>query len=245
MPAYTTADIRNIALVGHAGAGKTTRVEQILHAVGAIGRPGSVDDKNTVCDFEPEEKEHKHSLSSALVHFDYEGKRVNLFDTPGYPDFIGAAISAMPAVETVAIVIDASKGVQTMARRLKALADERRLPSMIIINKIDHADLDLEGLVENIREMLGSDCLPINLPSKGGTAIVDVFDNEHGEVDLNTEEDAHNAIVEQVVEFDDKLTEIAESRGQAVEAIRAYVEQEGAAPMLRARILEEKTLEWL
>jgi len=206
MPDYTTADIRTITLVGPAGGGKTTLVDRLLHGAGAIGRPGSIEEKNTVCDYEAEEKEHGHSLSSALVHFTADGKRINLIDTPGYPDFVGQAIASLPAAETAAIVIDAGKGVEPMARRMKKLADERRLASMLIVNKMEHAE-DLELLVENIRETLGSDCLPINLPAEGGKKIVDVFEHESGEADFSSVADAHTAIIDQVVEVDDELME--------------------------------------
>ena len=91
--AYTTSDIRNIALVGGAGSGKTTLVEAILHKAGVIGRTGRVEDGTTVCDYDDIEKEAGHSLDSAIVHFDHAGAHVNLVDTPGSPDFLGKSIS--------------------------------------------------------------------------------------------------------------------------------------------------------
>ncbi len=207
MAGYTTADIRNIALVGHGGGGKTSLTDWLLHAAGAIGRVGTIQDKNTTCDFEPEEKEHAHSLSSALVHFDYEGRRVNMIDTPGYPDFLGQAITALPAVEMAAVVVDAARGVQTVTRRMMRLAEDRNLPRMIIINKIDHTEEDLETLVEVIRETFGAACLPINLPADGGARVVDVFEHEDGSTDFSSVAEAHKAITDQVVEVDDALME--------------------------------------
>ena len=100
MATYSTEDIRNIALVGHASAGKTTLTEALLHAAGAIGSMGSVEKGNTVSDFDPQEKKHQHSLDTAVCHFDHQGVHVNLLDTPGYPDFMGRAISVLPAVDT-------------------------------------------------------------------------------------------------------------------------------------------------
>ena len=97
MPKYTTTDLRNLALLGSAGAGKTTLVEAMLHTAGVIGRAGRVEDKQTVSDFDELEKEHGHSLNSALVHFDHEGAHVNLIDTPGSPDFLGMSISTLPS----------------------------------------------------------------------------------------------------------------------------------------------------
>ena len=206
MAEYTTADIRNIALVGHAGAGKTSLVERLLHDVGVTGRLGTIEDKNTVCDYEDEEKHHGHSLSAAVVHFDHGPKRYNLIDTPGAPDFLGAAIPVLPAVETAFVVIDATRGVQTVTRRMMTICAERRLPRMIIINKIDAATPDqLEELVEHLRETFGNECLPANLPTGGMQGVVNVIDAEDGETDFSSVADAHTAILDQIVEIDDSL----------------------------------------
>ena len=100
MPIRNVEDIRNIVLCGHGLAGKTTLVDKMLIQTGAINRPASVDDGTSVCDFDEEEKHHKHSIESAIAHFEHAGKHFNVLDTPGYPDFIGQTIGAMRAVET-------------------------------------------------------------------------------------------------------------------------------------------------
>ncbi|MHC4994426.1 MAG: GTP-binding protein, partial [Planctomycetota bacterium] len=179
MPTYQTQDIRNIALVGHTGAGKTSLVEALLHHAGAIGSPGSVERGNTLCDFEPEEKEHQHSIASAIVSCDVQGSHINLIDTPGSPDFMGQSISVLPAVETVAVVVNASAGIEMTTRRMMDRARENNLCRMIIVNKIDGEDVDLPGLVERLREAFGTECLPINLPS--GATVADVFDHDSGD----------------------------------------------------------------
>ena len=102
-----TGNIRNVVLIGHAGSGKTSLAEAILHKTGATNRLGSVDDKTSICDYYDEEKEHQHSILSALVHTKHNGKTINIIDTPGYPDFIGPAITTIPAAETAILVISA------------------------------------------------------------------------------------------------------------------------------------------
>jgi len=205
MAKYTTEDIRNIALVGHGGAGKTTLAEALLHKAGAIGEVGAVEKGDTVCDFEDEEKHHQHSLSAAIVHMDFHGRHINLIDTPGYPDFMGHAIGSLPAVETAAVVIDANAGIEMMTRRMLERAAERKLCRFIIINKIDADNVDLPALVEQIQEAFGKECLPINLPTDGGQDVVDVFDEESGKADFSSVADAHTAIVDQIVEVDEEL----------------------------------------
>ena len=217
MPAYTTADIRNIALAGHATSGKTTLVEAILHRLKLIPRAGTVEDGQTVCDFEPEEKHHKHSLNSALVNFDHEGRHINLIDTPGYPDFIGQYLSVVPAVETVAIVIGADRGIQTNTRRVFKAAEERHLPRFIIVNKIDdHADA-LPSLLESIQATFGSECLPVNLPTPDGTDVVDIWEAKAGKSAFGSVAEAHQKIVEQVVEVDDMLMNTYLEQGENLE----------------------------
>src|SRR5262245_35031126 len=112
MPSYTTADIRNVLIAGHGGSGKTTLVDALLFASNTVTRRGSVVDGSSFSDFEKEEKDHKHSIYSSILHVDHLGKRINIVDTPGSPDLIGAAIAGMPAVETVAIVINAQSGIE-------------------------------------------------------------------------------------------------------------------------------------
>lgn len=202
---YTTADIRNIALTGHGFAGKTTLAERLLFATKAKGRMGTIEDGQTTCDFEAEAKHHKHSLSSAVIHVDHEGRHLNIIDTPGFPDFFGQAVSALPAVETCAVVIDAHAGIQTNTRRMMKTALERKLPRFIIINKIDHENIDLPGLLRSIRETFGSECTPINLPSKGGTDVVDLLESHEGAVDFSSVAEARTALMDQIVEVDEKL----------------------------------------
>ncbi len=215
MSDYNAEDVRNIALVGHAGAGKTTLVEALLAATGVIPAPGSIIKGTTVCDFDPMEKEQLHSLDSAITSFSAHGKHVNLIDTPGYPDFLGRAISVLPAVETAAIVINAQAGIESMTMRMTKAADNRHLCRMIIVNQIDSTEADLAQLTEQIREVFGPECLPINLPADGGKRVIDCFFQPSGDVaDFSSVEEAHGRIIDQVVEVDEDLMELYLEQGQ-------------------------------
>ena len=204
MPSYTTKDIRNVAIVGSPSSGKTTLVETMLHEAGLIGRIGRVEDGNTVCDFEELEHEFTQSLSSAVVHLDHEGAHINLIDAPGAPDFLGGAMSVFPAVECALIVIDAATGIDPTVRRLVRLAQDRNLPHLIVVNKIDgHGNLD--ELLASLQETFGSECKAINLPADGGKAVIDCFQQTSGSSDLGDVADFHTAIIDQVVEVDEDL----------------------------------------
>ena len=218
MAGYTTQDVRNIALVGHAGAGKTTLVEAILERVGAIKTAGTVERGNTVSDHDPLEKAHQHSLNSTVLGFDYQGKHLNLIDTPGYPDFIGRALSVLAAVETAAIIVNAQAGVQMVTQRMMAWARARELDRLIVINQIDADNVDLFGCLEQIRRVFGDECLPINLPADNGRSVVDCFFEPAGKAtDFSSVAEAHTRLIDQVVEVDDALMELYLEQGQSLD----------------------------
>ncbi|HSV54159.1 MAG TPA: elongation factor G [Burkholderiaceae bacterium] len=201
------AAIRTLALVGAATSGKTCLVEALLHRAGAIGAPGSLERGTMVSDFDALERRAQHSLSSALVHLQHLDTRVHIIDTPGAPDFLGQSLPALEAVETAAVVINASNGIELMSTRMMNWAAKRELCRMVIINKIDAQGLDLPGLVARIQAAFGKECLPLNLPAAGGTKVVDCFFNPSGEADFSSVEQAHRALVEQVVEVDPEFVE--------------------------------------
>ena len=157
---YSTQHIRNVALAGHPAAGKTTLFEALLQAGGTIQTAGSVERGTTVSDFDPMEKQRGHSLDIAIASIDHRAAsgdsiHVNLIDTPGYPDFRGPALSALAAVETVAVVVDAANGVEYGARRMMEYAKARNLCRVLVGNRIDHADADPARALEALRAAFG------------------------------------------------------------------------------------------
>jgi len=226
MANHATEQLRTIALVGQGGAGKTTLTEALLVKAGAVPVAGSVERGTTVSDFDPFEKQYLHSLRSALVHFETGGTRVHLIDTPGFPDFIGQAIGALDAVETAAVVINAQAGIEMVAARMMDQAARRKLCRVVIVNKIDGDNVDLEALLTAIQESFGKECLPINLPADGGKRVVDCFFNPSGTADFSSVEAAHRALVDQVVEVDEALMAVYLERGEvAPEELHAPFEQ--------------------
>ncbi|MEY6433184.1 elongation factor G [Thioalkalicoccus limnaeus] len=215
MPDYNAEDVRNIALVGHSGAGKTTLTETLLATAGVIPAPGSIEKGTTVCDFDPLEKELRHSLDTAITSLDADGKHINLIDTPGAPDFLGRAISVLTAVETAALVINAQAGIEPITQRMMKAVDRRNLCRMIIINQIDAPEVDLAGLTDQIRETFGPECLPINLPADKGRRVIDCFFEPSDEqADFSSVAEAHSQIIDQVVEVDEELMELYLEQGQ-------------------------------
>jgi elongation factor G len=214
---YQPEAIRTVALVGHAGCGKTSLIEALLYKGGAVHAVGSVERGTTVCDFDSLERKYRHSLSSAVTHLDYRDTRIYLLDTPGYPDFCGLSMSALAAVETVAIVINARTGIEMSTRRMMAWAQARKLCTVLIVNGIDGEKIDLPRLVDHIQEAFGKTCLPINLPAQGAKTVVDCFFNPLGEADFLSVRSAHDALVDQVIELDAGLMELYLEQGEAIE----------------------------
>ncbi len=208
--------IRNIALAGAAGAGKTLLAESLLLSAGAIRSKGSLERGNTVSDFDPQERALRHSLDPAILTFEHDGTRIHLLDTPGYPDFLGRTLPVLEAVEAVAIVVSAVSGPDTLTQRLMDFARDRGLCRLLLINKIDSREAKCAEVLERLREQFGPECLPINLPS-GGTGVADCFFQPRGgPVDFSTVADAHTHIVDQVVELDERLMALYLEQGEAL-----------------------------
>jgi elongation factor G len=178
MEQYETKDIRNVAFVGHGASGKTSLVEGILFKAGATKRLGCVDEGTSVADFDSEEKERKTTIYSSVLHCNWQGKEINVIDTPGYPDFISGAIGALSAVETAVVVIDATSGIQVNTQKMWDIASEAGLARVVVITKMDGENIDYPALLDSVQNAFGEECLPLMLPVGHGSCfkgVVDIF----------------------------------------------------------------------
>lgn len=201
------ADIRNVVLLGHGGSGKTSLAEAILHKTGATNRLGSVDDKTSICDYYDEEKTHGHSIKSSVVHANFAGKLLNIIDAPGYPDFIGPSIKAIPAAETTVIVVNAAAGIETITRKAFDLATKTHRAKLIVINKMDAENVEWSRLIKDIQECFGTRCRCANLPAADRASVIDCIENDSGDSPVMDVATAHTELIESVIEADDALME--------------------------------------
>ncbi|MBN2561475.1 MAG: elongation factor G [Phycisphaerae bacterium] len=226
MPNYTGNDIRNIALVGHSGSGKTSLCEAFLHVTGATNRLGSVADKTSHLDTDEEEKERECSIESHVLNVSHDGKTLNIIDTPGAPDFIGPAIASLAAVETAVLVVHATAGIQVNTRRMRDQAKNFGLAKVIVVNRIDADNANFEDLLNSLRESFGPEVTPVNLPAGGGKSVVDCVDNADGDADFADVADTHTNIVERVAEADDALmNKYFEEGALSAEEVRANLQR--------------------
>jgi len=205
------ADIRNIAICGHGSAGKTTLVDQILVQSGAVNAKPSVDAGTSICDFDEEEKHHKHSIEATVTHFDHAGKHINLIDTPGYPDLVGQMIGSLRAVETAMIAIDAHAGIKVNTRRAWSEAGKAGCGRILVLTKLDADNIDFAELVDSIKEVFGTSCALLNVPLGLGDSLRGVAST------LDVPKDAEGAVidpqaiseslVESIIEVDEAVME--------------------------------------
>ncbi len=177
---YHESDIRTIALVGHRASGKTTLADALLHTAHAVDRMGNVDDGTSVSDYDDEEHKHHFSIDTSILHFEHEGKFVNMLDAPGYPDFVGAALEALNAVETAVIVVSAVNGIEVNTRRMFNEAGKHGQTRVLVLNKCDADNVHFPELIQNIQETFGKKCVLFNVPDGLGASfkgVVSVLDS--------------------------------------------------------------------
>ncbi len=218
-----TDQIRNVVLVGHNGTGKTSLAEALLFRAGVLNRLGHIEDGNTVCDFDDEEKRRGQSIVSTVVRFEWSGCHVNLIDAPGYADFYGEALAAMRVADLAVFVVDGMAGVQHQDVVLWSQAQRWKLPRLVFINKLDHERAYFDPVLADVRATFGSGIEPVELPIGEESSFHGVADllTEHAfiygsgpveEVELpaeivERERAEHDHLVEDVVEVDDELLE--------------------------------------
>ena len=205
------ADIRNVAFCGHGSAGKTTLVDKILVKSGAVSGQPSVDDGTSICDFDAEEKTHQYTVEASVVHFNHNGKEYNAIDTPGYPDFIGQTIGALRGVDNAAIVINAHSGIEVNTRRVFDEAGKANLGRVIVINKLDDANIDFPGLISSIQELWGTKCALLTIPIGVGSDLKGVVNTLKPVGDssgaLVDPDEIREPLIESIIEVDEEVME--------------------------------------
>src|SRR5213593_1460872 len=159
-----TAKLRNVGVVGHGGVGKTSLVEALLFAAGAVTRLGKVDDGSTTTDFDPDEIKRKISINTAVAYCDWKGHHVNFVDTPGYGDFIADARAGLRVVEAAVVVVDAVAGVQVQTEKIWKFASEYELPRAVVVNRLDRERADFYRTFESLGKRLKGRLVPLQVP---------------------------------------------------------------------------------
>ncbi|MEC9308809.1 MAG: elongation factor G [Chloroflexota bacterium] len=212
MPSIDARDIRNVVLLSHSGAGKTSLSEALLFNSNVITRQGTVEDGNTVSDYEPEEVKRGGSIQTTLIAYVCDESKINFLDTPGYEDFIGEMVSATKVVESAAILVTAQSGVDVGTERAWDLSDANGLPRCIVINKMDRENADFAQTVNTIQSSFGNKCVPFQFPigsEQSFSAVLDVI-SPPGTIpsDLQPEFDGfRDRLVEAIAESDDDLAD--------------------------------------
>jgi len=176
MKAYKTNEIRNIALLGGKGSGKTSMAEAILHGCGTINRRGSVDAGNTVCDYFPVEKEYGYSVFSTLFYAENNGKKINFIDCPGSDDFVGNVVTALNVTEASLMLIDGQYGVEVGTQNQYRIVESNHKPLLMAINKMEAEKSDFDNVLNNLKETFGNKVVPIQFPVSSGPGFKSIVD---------------------------------------------------------------------
>ncbi len=212
MEKYAMESIRNVALFGHGGSGKTSLSEAMLFDAGVTTRMGRVDEGNTVSDFEPDEQKKKISVSTSLLPFEWNNHKVNLLDVPGFPDFIGETIQAMRVADGAIFVISAVSGLEVQAEIVWRMADELKLPRLVFINKMDRENASFQNCLDELTEVFGTRIFPLQLPigeEHDFRGVVDLTKNKAivYSDDKSSEEDPPADMEDQIAEARERLIE--------------------------------------
>jgi len=226
MKVYSGSEIRNVAVVGHNDTGKTTLVTQLLFNAGAITRLGRIDDGTTVTDFDQDEIDRKHSISTAIAFAEWQNTKINFIDTPGFGIFVMEARSAMRVADSAAVVVSGVTGVEVSTERVWKFAEEFELPRLVVINKMDRERASFSRTLEALQKKFGKNVVPIQLPigeEKDFAGVIDLVSmkawkyatdgsGKHEKIDIPAElkaeaDDYRAQLIEKVAEGDDTLME--------------------------------------
>ena len=254
MKVYQTNEIKNIALLGNSGAGKTTLTESLLFESGIIRRRGKVTTKNTVSDYFPVEQEYGYSVFSTVFHVENNGKKLNIIDCPGSDDFVGAAVTAMNVTDTAMLLINGAVGPEVGTQNQFRHTEALKKPVIFVVNKLDSENCDFDQVLEKLKEVYGSKVVPVQYPVNPGAnynAMIDVLKmkkyswGEEGGAptiedipagEMAKAEEWHNTLIEAAAEHDDALMEkffdtMELSEEEAVEGIRKGLASRGMFPV--------------
>lgn len=258
MKVFNSEHIRNIGVGGHSGSGKTSLVETMLFAMGETTRIGSVEQGNTVSDYNEDEIERQVSINTSLLHGEWKNSKINLIDTPGFSDFFGDVSSGMRAADVMMIVVSAASGVEVGTERVRELADKYNMPRFYVINKMDRENVDFDKVFNDLRERFGKKLTVVHLPLESGPnfhSVADVLSQKVYKYALDksgkvTEEaipgnlaakvaEMRNQLIETVAESDDKLLEKYLEAGELSEeelksGFKKGVVERGVVPVLCA-----------
>jgi len=231
MKDFKTEDIRNVALVGHGSTGKTSLAEAMLFSSGAIGRLGRVDEGTTVSDFDPDENKRKISINLSLLPCEWKGKKLNIIDTPGYADFVGEMKTGLRAADAAIVVVCAASGVEVGTEHSWAFADERSLPRMVVVNRMDRENADFFQTLSRLQSFFGKRCAPLQLPIGAQSSfegVVDLLTLKSFRGEKESEGAVPDSLSDQVARYREQLVEaIAEADD---ELINKYLEGEELSP---------------
>ncbi|MEX0784552.1 MAG: elongation factor G [Dehalococcoidia bacterium] len=221
MKVYDTEDIRNVVIVGHGSVGKTTFTEAALFVSGGSTRMGAVEDQNTVSDYDEDEHKRKYSLNVSIVPVEWEGRKINLIDTPGYADFVSEVICGVQAADMALVIVDAVSGPEVGTDRAWQVIERAGLPRMIMVNRMDRENANFEQVLEMLQQRWGSKVAPVQIAIGAHDSFKGVIDLLHmraylgenaDEVDVPTEymqeaEELRAKLIEAIVETDESLME--------------------------------------
>ncbi|MDD4179428.1 MAG: elongation factor G [Candidatus Margulisbacteria bacterium] len=241
MKTYPPDKIRNVAVIGSGGTGKTSLCEALLFKAGAISRLGKVDDGNSTSDYDSEEIKRKNSIHTSLLAFEYDEHKINLLDTPGYIDFVGEVYAALSVVEGVIVVVDAVSGVGVGLDTIWGEVNRLDIPKIVVINKLDKNQADYAAKVEEVRKKLGKDCVPVQMPigkEAGFSGIYNLLKPDGVPEEMKSDyETFREMLIEGTAEVDERiLNDFMENKPipeeEIIEAIHKGIEENHVTPIL-------------